>query len=628
MLDVIRANAQSWGVKIAFGIIIVVFVFWGVGGLTGGPTTVILEVNGEPVTIQDFQRRYDKYEQEIRSQYPDLDPTMLKSLQLKQQVVQQLVLESLIKQEADRLGVMITPSELRKSIEGLPYFQNAEGRFDPETYLNLLKAQNETPGHFEGQVRSTLLMNKLQQEITAGAYISETEVRDLYMYDGERRILEYVLFPIADYMTKVEVTPEQIKSYYDANQTDFSIPPQADVEYLLIGAEALAASQKIDDATVAAFYEKNAEQYTIPEQVHARHILILAAENAGEEVLAKAKAEIEALEERIVKGEDFSKLAQAFSQDGSAAQGGDLGWFAREQMVAPFADTAFALKPGEVSKPVKTQFGYHLIKLEEHKSAGKTPLAEVSDTIRKRLATEEATGKVQEALEQVQLGVIGGKSLDEAGTPFNLKSTSTGLMNTADLAQSIGLKPENVTTLLAAKPGTVLDTPFVTKQGYALVKVKDIKPQSVKTLADVSDTIKTRLQSEEARKLALEDATAVRKTVTADLPDALKKRVVRSEAVNRAGLVPKLGQNAELGTAAFSFSVNDWLPAAYALDDGAVLARLVEVVKPSEETWKAASGQIQDAVLNAKREQMFRGFLSLLRDQAKVEMKNETILQD
>lgn len=523
---------------------------------------------------------------------------------------------------------MITPVELRKAIEAMPYFQNAEGRFDPETYLSLLKAQHETPGHFEGQVRNSLLMNKLQQEVTAGAYISEAEVRDLYMYDGERRILEYVLFPIADYMPKVEVTSEQIKSYYDGNQPEFSIPPQADVEYLLIGAEALAASQNIDDATVAAFYEKNAEQYTVPEQVHARHILISAAENAGEDVLAKAKTEIEALEERIVKGkEDFSKLAQEFSQDGSAAQGGDLGWFAREQMVTPFADAAFALKPGEVSKPVKTQFGYHLIKLEERKPAGKTPLAEVSDTIRKRLATEEATGKVQEVLEQVQLGVIGGKSLDEAGAPFNLKSTSTGLMNTADL-ESIGLKPENVTTLLAAKPGTVLDTPFVTKQGYALVKVKDIKPQSVKPLVDVSDTIKTRLQAETARKLALEDATAVRKTFTADLPDALKKRVVRSEAVNRAGLVPKLGQNADLGTAAFSSSVNDWLPAAYALNNGAALLRLVEVIKPSEESWKTASGQIQDAVLNAKREQMFRGFLNLLRSQAKIEMKNETILQD
>ncbi|MEG2140027.1 MAG: peptidylprolyl isomerase, partial [Bilophila sp.] len=192
----------------------------------------------------------------------------------------------------------------------------------------------------------------------------------------------------------------------------------------------------------------------------------------------------------------------------------------------------------------------------------------------------------------------------------------------------VGLKPEHVATLLAAKPGTVLDTPFVTKQGYVLVKVKETKPQSVQNLADVTDTIKTRLQGEAARKLALEDATAVRKTFSADLPAALKKRVVRSEPLNRAGLVPKLAQSAEIGTAAFSFKVNDWLPAAYAVDDGAALLRLVEIVKPSEENWKVASGQIQDAVLNAKREQMFRGFLSLLRSQAKIEMKNETILQE
>ena len=240
MLDLIRANAQSWGVKIAFGIIILVFVFWGVGGLTGGPSTVILTVNGEPITIQEFQRKYEQLEQQVRAQYPDLDAAGLKAMQLKQQLIQNLILENLIMQEAKRVGIVVTPVELRKLIESFPAFHNAEGKFDPDAYVRVIKAQRNTPGNFEAELRNNMLMNKLRADVTAGAFVPEAEVRDLFRYEGERRILEYVFYPLEDYTSKVTVDDAQIKDYYEANQASFTVPPQADVEYLLIGAEALA----------------------------------------------------------------------------------------------------------------------------------------------------------------------------------------------------------------------------------------------------------------------------------------------------------------------------------------------------------------------------------------------------
>ena len=251
MLDLIRANAQSWGVKIAFGIIILVFVFWGVGGLTGGPSTVILTVNGEPITIQEFQRKYEQLEQQVRAQYPDLDAAGLKAMQLKQQLIQNLILENLIMQEAKRVGIVVTPVELRKLIESFPAFHNAEGKFDPDAYVRVIKAQRNTPGNFEAELRNNMLMNKLRADVTAGAFVPEAEVRDLFRYEGERRILEYVFYPLEDYTSKVTVDDAQIKDYYEANQASFTVPPQADVEYLLIGAEALAAAQNISDAAVS-----------------------------------------------------------------------------------------------------------------------------------------------------------------------------------------------------------------------------------------------------------------------------------------------------------------------------------------------------------------------------------------
>lgn len=629
MLDVIRSNAQSWGVKIAFGIIILVFVFWGVGGLTGGPSTVILTVNGEPVTIQDFQRRYEQLEQNVRAQNPGLDADQLKSMQLKQRLIQTLVLESLLTQEAKRVGVTVTPVELRKIVESFPAFHNAEGKFDPETYLSRLQAQRNTPGNFEAELRNGLLVEKLRADVTAGAWVSEAEARDLFRYQGERRIIEYVLYPLEDYTSKVSIEDAQIKDYYEANQASFTVPPQADIEYLLVGPETLAAGQTIEDEAVAAFYEKNASQFATPEMARARHILILSDDKASPEDQAKAKARIEEIAQRIKAGEDFGEVAKETSEDpGSGAQGGELGWFEKGRMVPEFETAAFALKPGEMSEPVKTQFGYHLIQLEEHKDAGQQPLDEVKDQIRQRLAQDEAAGKVQEALEQVQLAVIGGKSLAEAGEPLKLTPQSTGLIDTTQLSQRLGIKAENLPALLAAQPGTVLDTPFVTKSGYIIAKVKESKPQTVKPLDEVKDGIKDFLVRDKARGLSYEAAIAARKAFEKDMPADLQAKAQKTGPVGREGYIPELGLNTELAKAAFSAKPAEWLPVAYALDGGAIIARVAEVVVPGDEDWKAAEPQITQAVLNAKRERMFNGFLALLQTNAKIEMKNEAILAD
>ena len=212
--------------------------------------------------------------------------------------------------------------------------------------------------------------------------------------------------------------------------------------------------------------------------------------------------------------------------------------------------------------------------------------------------------------------------------PLKLAPQETGLVNTTELTEKMGIKPENLPALLAAKPGTVLDTPFVTKTGYVIAKVNESKPQTVKPLDAVKDDIKARLQQDKARTLAFEAANAERKTFTADLPKELQGKLKKTEPVGRQGYMGELGMNAELAKAAFAAKVNDWLPVAYTLDGGAAIARVAEVVTPSDEDWKTAAPQITDAVLNAKREQMFRGFLSLLRSNAKIELKNETILAD
>ena len=632
MLDVIRANAQSWGVKLAFGLIIVVFVFWGVGGLTGGPTTVVINVNDQPITVQDFQRRYVQVEQNLRAQYPNVTPEEMKTMGLKRQVVQQLILEAVLTQEAQRVGLSVSPVELRRRIESFPFFQGENGTFDPKVYKTLLEAQRSSPGQFEGQLSKEMLMEKLQQEVTAGAYVSEAEARDLFMHDSERRVLEFVLFPFADYTAKAKLDDGAAKTFYDANPAGFRIPAKADVDVLRISAETLAPTLAADSAEARAYYDKNTSRFARPERVKARHIIVMAPEKASPEEEQKAKTRIDELAARIKAGEDFAELAKAHSEDGSAAEGGDLGWFERERMVKPFADAAFALKKGEVSEPLRTQFGFHLIKLDDRQDAGQTPFAEAEADIKNQLGLEKAAGKLQDVLDEMLTAVINGKSLQEAGAAYKLTAESLGALDAAELEAASGLKKADVSRVFAAEPGKVLDTPFVTSNGYVLAHVKTRTPDGVKPFDSVKDDITRQLLDEKARQLAMDDATAARAAIPAGkdavLAANLAAKAQKSQPMGRDGALPGLGRNAQLADAAFSAEPGQWLPVAFALDGGVLLGRVAEVVPPSAETWAQVAKPLTEALSGTKREQLYRGFVATLQTQSKIQIKDDKLFID
>lgn len=657
MLDVIRANAQSWGVKLAFGLIIIVFVFWGVGGLTGGPSTVVLTVNDKPITAQDFQRQFAQIEQNLRAQNPNLTPEELKNMQLKRRVVQQMVLETMLTQEAERVGLSVTPVELRQRIESFPIFFGENGKFDPKVYVKMLEGQRNTPGRFETQLSSELLMEKLQQEVTAGAYVSEAEARDLFMHDGEKRVLEYVLFPFADYTKDAKLDDGAAKAYFDANTVAFRVPAKADTELLRISAETIAPAFPVEDAEAKAYYDKNTSRFVKTERIKARHIIALVPENAPDADVKKAKERIEGLAKRVRAGEDFAALAREFSEDGAAAEGGDLGWFERDRMVKSFGDAAFALKPGQVSEPVRTEFGYHLIKVEGHEPSGLVPYEEISGDLKKLLATEKASGKLQDALDEILTSVINGKSLNDAGAPYKLTAEPTGLLDAENLVVATGLKNADVQKIFLAEPGKIIDSPFTSPQGYVLVKLNSLTPETVKPFDSVQEVITGQLLAEKAQQLAMDAATAARAAFPApgavassatpsanatapvnasvatpaaavELPAQWKSKAQKSQPMGRDGMIPGLGTHPELAEIAFNAPVNQWLPVAFALNNGVALARVVELVAPTEENWNNVSKPLVDALSNAKREQLYRSFVALLEAQTKVQIHDETLFVD
>ncbi|MBZ2171197.1 peptidylprolyl isomerase [Nitratidesulfovibrio sp. SRB-5] len=630
MLELIRAHAQSWGVKIAFGIIILVFVFWGVGSMHNSSSGALATVNKKPILIQEFGREYERQVETLRSRYPGITAEDMKQMGLKRQVLQAMITERLLADEAARIGLSVSPVELRRSIESITAFRNGDGRFDAEVYRSVLKGQQTSPGRFEDGIRRDMLLQKLRDRVAAPASVTDEEARALFDYGRERRTIEYVLFPLEDYVLKVAPTDEQIAERYNENMDAWRNPQRISLDAVTLTPASLATSVEIPESAVAAFYADNAETYfVVPERVHARHILFMAQEGASKDEDAAARAKAEDVIAQLKKGKDFASLAAKLSDDkGSGAQGGDLGWFTKGQMVPPFEEAAFALKPGEISAPVRSAFGWHVIKMEAHETQRTRALDEVRGEIRQRLGEEKASERMHEALDTALEMAGAGKSIDDIAKALKLEHKPTGLFSRADAGVAVGLKGQSVGTAFSTPAGTVIDTPLEVEGGYMIAAVLESQPESVTPLEKVKEEVAAQVRRIEGAKLAVKAAQEAGAKLADGVPAELAARVKTAEPFGRNGFIAPFGQSRALVDAAFAAAPGAWQPAPVDTSSGAVLFRVKDVQRPGDAEWSAAAETVRATVLSAKREELFRVFVGELSAAAKIELRNAKLLDD
>lgn len=620
MLDGIRANAQSWGVKLAFGIIIIVFVFWGIGSYTG-PKGYVATVNDMHITEIEFQKVYGSMEQNLRASYPDLTPELLKGLQLEQQVLQRLVMKKLLESEAERIGLEISPYELRLAVQDMPYFLNKDGKFDKDEYLRVLKASGLTPAQFESGLREDMLPEKLQELLTAGAWGSPDEARLRYMYERQKRSVDYILFPLADYIAASAPSDAEIQTAYEARAAQYALPARVKLQYVLLDPEKMADPSAISEEALSAAYETRKAQFADPEKVHARHILIRVGEGAPEAEVKKAEKSAGDIAAKIRGGEDFIEAAKKYGQDPSAAQGGDLGFFTREQMVKPFADAAFSLAAGELSAPVRTQFGFHLIKVEEKQAAKQRTLDEVKDELRAALAVEAATEALQAKTDAVLAAALSNGDMSSAAGRAGLQAAETALESADALAEELGLRSIDMQVVMNTPAGTVVDSSFATQKGMLVIRVAESVPAMTKALEEVRGEIVDELTREKAMQAAMSAARAEgAKGVDTGEPE----RVKRSEFFGRDGNVPDLGFNMDMARAVFAddgknaVSSAKWGTEPWSMNEGAVLVRLAAIEEPSAEDWKTAEPLFLSQLDSSRASVLFQNFVALLYGKADI----------
>jgi len=377
MLRFMRENTGSWIIKIILGLIIVVFIFLGMGSLGKNRADQVAMVNDVEITMDEYNRSYQNTVEQIRQRFGNnLNDEMIKMLQVKKQAMDRLIEEQIIMNEADKLDIKISDKELQDSIVSIAAFKK-NGVFDLKTYQMVLTANRLVPTTFETMQRKTLRQSKVTDLILNSVKVSDLEAREWYIQNNSEVAVDYVKFDPALYA----VTPndDKIKEYYEKNRENYKSEPQLKVQYIGFMPEDYKAKAVVTTESIEAYYTANPDEFSTPEQVEASHILIKVDDKATSEAIEIARKEAEDIYKKAVSGEDFSELAKNYSQDPSAKDnGGYLGKFARNRMVKPFEEKAFSMKPGDISEPVKTQFGWHVISVKSKTEASKKTLSEAT----------------------------------------------------------------------------------------------------------------------------------------------------------------------------------------------------------------------------------------------------------
>jgi len=359
MLHFIRERAQGWVAWFIVGLISIPFALWGVNSYLTGPSDVIVaEVNGQPIQQVEYQKALQQYRDRMRNMMGEnFDPAMFDGLAVKQNVLEGLIEQKLLILAGNDLGQRVTDQALFEIIKSTAAFQK-NGQFDNDVYSMTLARVGMNPAQYESQLRVDVLTQELAENTQRSVIVTDYNLNTILRLENQTREIAYGVVAAQDQLDQIVVTDEAVRSYYDEHLANYMAPEQMVVDYVELSVDELAKNIMVDDELLKAFYEKNKDQFVGPEQRQASHILI-----EGDD--AEATATLESIKKRLDQGEDFAALATEFSQDtGSASEGGDLGLFQRGVMDPIFEEAVFSMtKIGEVSEPIKTEFGYHLIKL-------------------------------------------------------------------------------------------------------------------------------------------------------------------------------------------------------------------------------------------------------------------------
>lgn len=632
MLDRMRRH-KGW-LKWSLAVVVLTFIAFYIpsfmDGTTAGaaPSEVVAEVEGEDITVRDFQRRYNAQLQAYRNAYgSQLSEQLLRQLGIEQQILQQMVDEEAMVAEAGRQGLSVSDVEVRERILAIPAFQE-NGRFIGEQrYRQMLQMNNPplTPADFEENLRRALLIEKLRNAVTGWMTVTDAEIADEYRRRNEKVKLDVVPLTPEAFQSQVKVTDDELNAYFEKNKENYRIGEKRRIRYALVDVDQVRQQVQVSPEELQAFYKQNIEQYTTPEQLGASHIL-LKTEGKDENEVRKLAEEIS---RRAKAGEDFAALVKQYSEDESNnTTGGSLGEFGRGTMVPEFEQAAFAMKPGEISDPVKTSFGYHVIKVDKNQPASTRPLEEVRAEIEDQLKWQKAQQQAESIAKALESQVKTAADLDRLAKERGLQVQDTGAFLRDEPIDGLGPAPEVAAQAFQLADGAVSPALRVSR-GWVLATVTGKEEPRLPQLAEVRDRVRDDLTRERAAELAKTRAAEIAAMLkgAGDFAAAAKKaglEVKSTELITRGSPIPDLGVSPDVDKVAFSLPVNG-VSDPITTPSGTAIVRVTEKEGVTDEQVKQGMDQVREELVNQRRDRFFSGYMNEAKKKLAIQINQETL---
>jgi peptidyl-prolyl cis-trans isomerase D len=634
MLDRMRRH-KNW-LKWSLGLVCLAFVIFYIpdflqssAGADAAAGDTLASVQGHEITTGEFQRTYQAQLQAYRNAYGgNMSDQLLKQLGIDQQILQQMVDERASLAEADRLGIEARDEEVRQRIFAIPAFQENGVFIGEQRYMQLLRMQRPpmSPAQFEDSVRRQVIIEKLRASVTDWLAVNDKELEQEYRRRNDKVKLAVVSFTADKFRGDVTATDAEVASHFEAHKDDFKIPEKRKIRYLLVDVDAMRSKVVVPAADIERAYNTNIEQYSTPEQVRASHILLKT--EGKDDAAVKAKAE-DILKQAKAPGADFAELAKKFSEDEqSSKNGGDLDYFGKGRMVPEFDQIVFAMEPGQISDLVKTQYGYHVIKLVDKKPASSRPLPEVRQQINDQLAFERAQAQAADLSESLAKQISKPADLDKVAKAQGLTVQESGFFARDEPIQGIGSSPEAAVRAFEMKDGEVAG-PLRASRGFVFETVSGKQDSYVPKVDEVKDKVREEVVKLKAKEISRQKAAeiAAKLKAASDFDKAAKAAGLdpkTTELIARDSPIPDVGTAPAVEEAAFKLpagSVSDPITT----DNGTAIVKVLEKKEVTPEEWTSNKDRFREELLTERRNRFFSAYMAKAKQKMKIDVNREAL---
>jgi peptidyl-prolyl cis-trans isomerase D len=596
---------------------------------SASPKEVVASVEGRDVTAGQFQRRFQTQMQQYQQAYGgNINAQLLRQLGIEQQILQQMVDEQAALVEAERHDIIVSDEELRAQILSFPAFQENGAFVGEQRYVQILRSQRPplTASEFEESVRRSMALEKFRSALTDWMSLSDTELRNEFKARNEKVKLQLVALTADAFRDKISVSDAEVAAYFESRKAEYRIGERRKVRFMLIDEAQVGQKITVTPNEVQSHYNDNIQQFQSPEQVRASHILL---KTEGKEEAAVQK-QAEDILKQVKAGADFAALAKKYSEDeASKATGGDLDYFGRGRMVPEFENAAFGMQPGQISDLVKTQYGFHIIKVVDKKPGTTRSLDEVRQQISEQLQFQKAQQAVQTQARTADEQIDDPSDLDRVAKANGYTVQESDLFGREDPIARLGVAPAVSQKAFELKDGEVSEA-ITSPRGSVFITVTGKSDPYVPKLDEVKnkvrdDAIRARA-TELSRQRAAEVATTLRaaKNFTA-AAKAQGLEAKDTDLVARGAALPDIGASPEIDKVAFTLplgAVSDPIVTG----NGTVIVRVAERDEVTDDEYTQGRDAFRAQLLSERQGRFFSAWMTKAKQRMKIEI-NEDVLK-